>query len=46
MASKNRREDGSVLIFRRTITRNGKVLDARHYGKKAWPIWIKPNEKR
>ena len=36
------RERPKRLIFRRyrTDPRTGRVLDARHYGLRAWPIWI------
>jgi len=33
---------GEILIFRRfRTTKDGRVLDARNYGLKAWPIWVK-----
>lgn len=46
MASKARTKNGSGLIFRRFVTRNGITYDAWKYGKKAWPIPVKADEKR
>lgn len=39
--SKKAREDHDTEIeFRTVITVNGKRLDARHYGFRAWPIRV------
>ncbi len=39
--------DGYVLIFRRyRRTRNGKVLDARKYGFRAWPIRVRRDRRK
>lgn len=46
MANEDRSRDGYVLIFRRFITRNGVRDDAWRHGKKAWPIWVKADQKR
>ena len=34
--------DGYVILFRRFVRRNGRLLDAWHYGHRAWRIRIPP----
>lgn len=34
------RRTGHTLIFRTWITRNGRKIYARDYGRKAWAFWI------
>lgn len=39
------RKDGYVLIFRRfrRDPHTGRMLDARQYGRRAWPMWVPPH---
>lgn len=41
-----RKEDDTVVIYRRYIRRNGKVYDAHKYGYKAWPIRVPKGKRR
>lgn len=39
------REDGKVLIFRPyRRDKSGKLVYARNYGFKVFPMWVYPNE--
>ena len=40
-----KRKDGKVLVWSRyrRDPRTGRILDARKYGYKAWPMWVDDN---
>ena len=38
--------EGRIQIFVRFITVKGRRLDARAYGHKAWPIWVKDDSRQ